>query len=155
MKIYDSIEIAAPPEVVWPLLADPEQMVGWHARLVSVQRPVTGVVRLGERYVATYLMSGKQGIAETEVIRCQPPVELVLRQHIKMMSRDGHVDEHFTLAAKDRKTLVKQAVDFKHSLIPWWARALMWVLSRFGRAAEPSLLQPLKHAAEAARDAQK
>src|SRR5689334_2733808 len=107
MKIHDSIEIAAPVEVVWPLLADPEQMAAWHVKLVSVRRTATGPVRNGERFAATYSMSRRQGQCETEVIRCQPPVELTYRHHVKMGEQPAYVDEHFELKDNGQTTRLK------------------------------------------------
>jgi hypothetical protein len=148
MKIRTAIDIAATPETVWPLVADPEQMAAWHERLVSVRRETSGTVRRGERFAATYTMSGRQGNAEVEVIRCQPPVELTYRHHVKMGRRDGYVDESYDLVADEAGTHLKQIVDFAGSGMPRWAQALMWFVSRFGRAVEPGLLEPLKKEAE-------
>lgn len=148
MKIRTTINIAALPETVWPLLADPEQMAAWHVRLVSVRRTGSGPVRIGERFGTTYTMSGRQGNAEAEVIRCQSPVELTYRHHVRMGRRDGYVDESFALIPEGAGTRLKQTIDFTHSGMPRWAQALMWFISRFGRAVEPCILEPLKKAAE-------
>ena len=149
MKLRTSIEIAAPPEAVWPLVADPEQMAAWHVRLVSVRRTASGAVRVGERFGTTYAMGGRQGNGEAEVVRCQPPVELTYRHFVKMGARTGYVDETFELNHGGGGTRLRQTLDFSHSGMPRVAQAFMWFLSRFGRAVEPGILEPLKKAAEA------
>ena len=148
MKLHATIDIAAPPETVWPLVADPEQMAVWHVRLDSVRRTATGTVRVGERFGTTYTMGGRQGNGQAEVIRCQPPVELTYRHFVKMGARNGYVDEAFELNQVDAGTRLRQTLDFGHSGMPRAAQAFMWFLSRFGRAVEPGILEPLKKAAE-------
>jgi uncharacterized protein YndB with AHSA1/START domain len=149
MKHYDSIEVAAQPEAVWPLLADPQQMANWHAKLVAVRRSASGTVRLGDRFGTTYTLSGSENDAEAEVIRCQPPAALTYRHHVNLKQCTGYVDESFDLQYNGKVTRVKQTLDFSKSGLPLWARGLMWFVSRFGKPVGPSLFEPLKRAAEA------
>jgi uncharacterized protein YndB with AHSA1/START domain len=149
MKIHDSIDVAAPAEAVWPLLADPACMAQWHKRLVSVGRTAIGPVRTGERFATTYTLSGRQRDAEAEVVRCQPPIALTLRHHMRHKGRAMSVDESYELVPDGDVTHVHHRVDFRHAGLPLWACALMWFISRFGYPVEESLMAPLKREVEA------
>ena len=148
MKLRDVIDIDAPPEEIWPFLADPPRMVAWHEKLLSVKRSAEGLVRLGDRFDATYTMSGRQRQTSVEVIRCQPPVALTLRHRLVEAGPERFVDESYDLIPQGNATRLEQIVDFGHAGLPLWARALMWFISRFGAPAEESLLMPLKRTVE-------
>jgi uncharacterized protein YndB with AHSA1/START domain len=148
MKLREVIEIEAPPEDVWPLIADPQRMAAWHEKLLSVKRSAGGPVRLGDRFDATYTMSGRQRPTSVEVIRCQPPVALTLRHRLVEAGPERFVDESYDLIPRGNATRLEQTVDFGHAGLPLWARALMWFISRFGAPVEESLLMPLKRTVE-------
>jgi uncharacterized protein YndB with AHSA1/START domain len=148
MAFIESIEIAARPEEVWPLIADPQQMAAWNEKLVSVNRRDVGPVRLGERFEAVYQMSGKRRETTVEVLRCQPPLALTLRHRMAGESAERFVDESYDLFAEGNATRVEQGVDFSHAGLPLWARALMWFVSTFGRPSGEGTLEPLKRACE-------
>jgi uncharacterized protein YndB with AHSA1/START domain len=148
MKIRESIDIDAPPEDVWPLLADPERMAAWHVKLVSVDRAARGPVRLGDRFGTTYTLSGRERDARAEVIRCQPPVALTLRHFIQAEGQERYVDESFDLTPRGQGTRVDQVVDFRAAGLPWWLREIIRLVTWFGHPVGPSILEPLKNQAE-------
>lgn len=148
MIIRESIEIEAPPEEVWPQIADPERMAAWHVKLLSVRRSGRGTVRLGDRFETTYTMSGRQLDASAEVIRCQPPAALTLRHHLPIEGRQRYVDESFDLTAVSSGTRVDQAVNFRAAGLPWWARLVIRLITWFGQPTGPGILAPLKMACE-------
>jgi uncharacterized protein YndB with AHSA1/START domain len=148
MKVYDSIDIAAPPERIWPFIAEPERMAAWNEKLVSVSGMSRGPVRLGDRFDAVYQMSGKQRSATTEVVHCQPPVALTFRHSLADVSADRYVDESYELAMKASGTRVEQCVDFSQAGFPLWARAVIWFISRFGSPRGEGTLEPLKRQVE-------
>jgi uncharacterized protein YndB with AHSA1/START domain len=151
MTCEESIDIAARPEDVWPLIADPQRLAAWNVKLVSVKRTAAGPVQLGERFEAVYQMSGKQRAVSTEVVRLQPPLALTLRHRLAEEPPELFVDESYDLFTVGKVTRVQQGVDFSHAGLPLWARAIMWFISTFGRPIGEGILEPLKRACETKR----
>jgi uncharacterized protein YndB with AHSA1/START domain len=153
VKVYEAIDIAAPPMAVWAQIADPQRMVDWHAKLLDVRRDSTGPVYLGERFETTYTKSRKKlklAHADAEVLRCEPWTTLVFRHHFLEKGERRHVDETYELLprAEGRETRVEQTVDFGGSGLPLWARALMWCITRTGEPRGEGILAPLKRICE-------
>lgn len=151
--VHESIEIAAPPAVVWAQLVDPQLMAAWHAKLVEVRRDGNGPVRVGERFGTTYIQSRKKQNrkdAQAEVLQCDPWTTLLLRHHFTQKGAAQHVDETYQLHPRDggRGTLVEQTIDFSHSGLPLWARALIWCITRTGEQRGEGILEPLKRVCE-------
>jgi uncharacterized protein YndB with AHSA1/START domain len=155
VNVHESIAIAAPPAVVWAQIADPQRMADWHAKLVEVRRSGRGPIRVGERFGTTYIESRKKQNrkdAEAEVLRCEPWTTLVLRHLFTHNGKAQHVDETYQLHPLDagRGTFVEHTVDFSHSGLPLWARALMWCITRTGEQRGEGILEPLKRTCELA-----
>ena len=153
VKVYEAIDISAPPLAVWAQIADPQRMADWHAKLLEVRRKSTGPVYPGERFETTYAMSrtrSKHSHAEAEVLRCEPGTTLVLRHHFAEKGERRHVDESYVLQprAEGRQTRVEQSVDFGGAGMPLWVRALMWCITRTGEPRGEGILAPLKRVCE-------
>jgi uncharacterized protein YndB with AHSA1/START domain len=153
MKVHESIEIAAPPQLVWAYLADPHRMADWHEKLETVHRADVGQVYGGERFGTTYVMGAnkqRRQDAEAEVLRCEPWTTFALRHHFVNKGQARHVDETFELWPIDdgNGTRVEQMVDFAGSGLPLWARLLMSCISRTGKPSGPGILEPLKRVCE-------
>jgi uncharacterized protein YndB with AHSA1/START domain len=154
MKVHESVDIAAAPELVWRFIVDPQRMADWHVKLEEVRRDGTGPVYVGERFGATYCMSKneqKRGDSETEVVRCDPWSAIVLRHRLPEHGAEKYVEETFQLSPRTggAETHVEHSVNFGQAGIPWWARALMWFITCFGEAQGEGVLDPLKRACEA------
>jgi uncharacterized protein YndB with AHSA1/START domain len=153
MTVRESVEIAAPPAVVWAQLVDPQLMAVWHAKLVEVRRSGRGPVQVGERFGTTYIQSHKKQNrkdSNAEVLVCDPWTTLVLRHYLTHKGAQRHVVETYQLHPRDggRATLVEQTVDFSRSGLPLWARALIWCITRTGERRGEGILEPLKRVCE-------
>ena len=151
MKVRETIDIEARCEDVWPLVADPARMAEWHVRLVKVERSANGPVRFGDRFGSHFQLSGKVTAVRSEVIRCQPPVALTLRHSFEVEGRERYGEDSYDLEPHGAGTQVVQTADFRGAGLPWWARTLMWVITRTGRTVGEGILEPLKRACEAGR----
>lgn len=148
MSLVERIHIAAPPDAVWPHVADPERMRAWNPKLVAVRRAARGEVRAGERYAVTYRMSGKEQEMEAEVFRCEHPAALEIRNRSAGWPADRYVTELYELSAHDAGTTLRQTIDFGRAAIPLWARALIWLISRVGKPTGPTYLETLRQRVE-------
>jgi uncharacterized protein YndB with AHSA1/START domain len=151
--VHESIEISAPPAVVWAQLVDPQLMAAWHAKLVEVRRDGSGPVCVGERFGTTYIQGRKKQNrkdAKAEVLVSDACTTLALRHHLTHRGAEHYVDETYQLHPRDggRGTLVEQSVDFSRSGLPLWARALIWCITRTGEPKGEGILEPLKRACE-------
>jgi uncharacterized protein YndB with AHSA1/START domain len=151
--VHESIEISAPPEVVWAQLVDPQLMAAWHAKLVEVRRHGRGPVHVGERFGTTYIQSRRKQNrkdAKAEVLVSDACTTLALRHHLTHRGAAHHVDETYQLHPRNggRGTLVEQTVDFRRSGLPLWARALIWCITRTGERRGEGILEPLKRVCE-------
>src|SRR5688500_13049691 len=79
MRLTSRVTIAAPPDRVWPFVADPELMSRWNPKLIATDRTRTGPVSRLERYTLIYRLSGRPTEHEAEVIECSPPERLSIR----------------------------------------------------------------------------
>jgi uncharacterized protein YndB with AHSA1/START domain len=99
-QVEQSIDISAPPAVVFGLIADqPERIVEWWPSFELQQRvtPPPTAVGSASRYV--YNMMGIRIKGEHQVLQCDPPLHLVVRT---LSGIDSMFD--FTLAELDGGT---------------------------------------------------
>lgn len=148
MKLRESIDIAAEPIAVWPLVSDPVRMAEWNPKIVAVDRASNQPVRVGERYSMIYTMSGREQTSDVEVVAAQPPVTVTFRNYATPATRPGFVDESYDLTFRGSSTRVVQTIDLRRSGIPWLFRVLMWLIHRYGWSNEASYLERLKRAVE-------
>lgn len=134
MRLVEKVAIAAPAEVIWPYVADPVLVSVWNPKIVAVEREREGVVVEGERYGIAYRMT-RDVRAEVTVARCEPPTLVVLRN--EMVEPPGVVIETLELRPGTGGTHLSQSIDLSRAGIPLPVRALMWLIHRFGRPADP------------------
>jgi len=133
----DSIEIAASLEEVWPFVADPVGQATWNEKIVEVRRHSDQAVRLGETFGMTYRMSGKD-----------TPNEVHFRHQYRWKSRFRYAVEKYRLQQQGDCVEVTQEIDLSETGIPWFFRALIWFISRFGKSVGKSNMERLKAAIE-------
>ena len=148
MPLCDQIVISAPPDAVWPRIADPVLMAEWNPKLVAIDRDADGPVRLGEHYSALYRMSGRDRESTVEVIACEPPRRLVLRHTFTTNGRTRVAVESYELIPQDDGSRLEQSVDLSQAGIPAPFRLVFGLIHRFGRSAEEPYLERLRALAE-------
>ena len=129
MRQKDAGIIAAPPEAVWPWIADPERVPLWNPKLEVTGAPPLEDLREGVSYGVRYRM-GRATEAQAVVERCVPPLELVIRYRV---GPDSWALEEATLRAVPGGTRLTRIVEIHDPRIPWPARLLAGLLMRFGR----------------------
>lgn len=148
MRIRERVTIRAAREEVWPLIADPIRVSEWNPKLISVDREVSGPLRLGERFREMFRMSGRDRETECEVIELQHPSTLGIRHHPAEWPEWRYVDERYRLRTVARGTRLAQELDFSHSGIRWVFQAVMWFIHSTGQTVGKPYLESLREIAE-------
>lgn len=103
-----SIEIAAPPDVVFPYLTDPDLLRLWLGGFRG-SRPLSGVghagggptLQVGTRSIDTIVEGGREMEMETEIVRYEPPREL----DVKITGRGMNAVSAYRLAGERTTTV--------------------------------------------------
>ncbi|MEN0110661.1 MAG: SRPBCC family protein [Planctomycetota bacterium] len=149
LTIRQHAVVDGPAEAVWPRVADPERMLDWHPKLIAVDRTATGQVTAGERFLLAFdkpalgrrrqerLGQGTEKPAteatRVTVSRVEPPL-LVEYEHETVHRGITRIAvETYELTPQGSRTRVEQVVDLSRANLPWWARALIGLISRIGR----------------------
>jgi uncharacterized protein YndB with AHSA1/START domain len=67
-----SVEVDAPPEVVWEVTSDPRNLPHWDKHIVGVKLPAAGL-EAGARYEVQMGFMGVRAIVPCEVLEWEPP----------------------------------------------------------------------------------
>jgi len=103
MQIEQRIEIDAPPEHVFAVLADPSKLAQWQTSTVEVRREADGPLRVGERFQEVHAAFGRQVESTVEVMEHEPPSTLALRVLDGPLPLDGR----WTLERRDGGTTLQ------------------------------------------------
>lgn len=148
MKLREQIVIGAPPEAVWPWIADPQQQAEWNPRLVSIDREAEGAVRAGEQYEMLYKLHGRERLTHVRVLECRPPRTVAVEHEITHEEQVRTVIERYDLRTCRQGTRVRQTIDLSRSGIPWVARFFVWLVSKLGKPTDEPFLLRLKRLVE-------
>ncbi|MDY7092650.1 MAG: SRPBCC family protein [Acidobacteriota bacterium] len=152
MKLRFEVRIAAPPQRVWPWVADPLRMARWNPKLVAIDRAASGELQAGEEYELIYRMSGRDTELRARVELAKPPVELAIRLWDEAGPHERPTVESYRLEARGDGTRLRQEIDLSRTGIPWPARLLMALLSRWGRPRDEPYLERLRRLVEEPQD---
>jgi uncharacterized protein YndB with AHSA1/START domain len=148
MQVRESVHIAADPSTVWPFVADPTRQRLWNPKVVSVNRQQSGPVVSRERFEMVYCMSGRQRQSQVEVATCEPPRHVVFEHRSSWKGLEQIAQEAYQISESRGGVEVIQTIDLSQIAVPWPWRALIWFISRFGKAVEEPYLERLKRAVE-------
>jgi uncharacterized protein YndB with AHSA1/START domain len=146
MRRTESILIAAAPEVVWPLVADPVMHGDWNPKVVSVGRENAGVVTAGERFEIVARLNDRDRTIRAEVTRVEAPTVVTFLHHRSGEDGASSAEESYTLTPEANGTRLTQTVTIAG--LPWWADLIARFLSRLGTPMGPSPLATLRTLAE-------
>jgi uncharacterized membrane protein len=74
-----SVEVDAPPEAVWRVVADPRNLPAWDRHIRSVRGVPSGGLQKGSRYRTEIRFMGIRTTIEAEVLEIDPPREATVR----------------------------------------------------------------------------
>jgi carbon monoxide dehydrogenase subunit G len=148
MKTTDQIDIDATPEQVWPFLADPVLQAAWNPKIISIDRPCEGLVRIGETYRMTAKHTNAQQDSEVHVVDVIEAQQLTFEHRTAEAGTGFVVIEAITLTPMGAGTRVEQTVDLSKTPIPWLLRPVIRFVMKFGKRAGGSQLIGLKQMVE-------
>jgi carbon monoxide dehydrogenase subunit G len=144
MKLSDTVVIHEPPQRVWKAICDPATWPDWNPKVVSVSRTSTGPLEVGETFTADFKLNGPPMPSQLKVRVLNPLRQLTVKQRPEGRHRSRSVKIDFEIEMEGTSTRVTQTTDITEAGLPFWARTLMWIVTRFGKAAGPSPLDGLK-----------
>ena len=145
MKLRETIQIQATPDVVWAYIGSPEVWSSFHvkARNTKLVSPQGGLV--GSRYEMQLSVGGETKHSIGEIIDIQ--TGRLIRLKSELEPRPGQKASAvmaYELEDLGTKTRVYERVDIDSSRINFFIRAIIWFVSQFGspkKGGETSLMK--------------
>ena len=143
----DTIEIDAPPERVWPHVADLALMRAWHPKLVAAEPLTSGQPRVGSTWRTVSCMGKRERRFLSRIEVCEPFTRVVF-VHQDDADRNRFARETIELAPHNSGTRIIQSLDLTQSGIALPGRLVIGFVARFGTPAGPSIFAELKRTLE-------
>lgn len=152
MILRERTHVNATAERIWAILRDPRRMSDWNPHCTQCEAG-EDAMRMGLRFKATMRFSGGPARQlDCEVIECEPEQILTLRfSGEAAVGADEYVEETYMFQPAEGGAKVVHKVDFSHSGLPWFLKALLKVIHLVGQPQGKSPLDGLKELAEGSR----
>lgn len=152
MKQRAHIDIAAAPELIWPLVADPEWMPGWNEKIVSTRALGARQPALAANYEFMFRMSkSKESTVAQATIREFEALQLVEWVYSGTSGRKSWtVIDRFRLESHGNTTRLHRFLDISKAPLPVWIRPVVWFVFKFGRPVGQTNLQRIRELVETA-----
>ena len=148
MQFNDTIIIEACCDVVWQYVGSPDLWSLFHVKVERAKQLDSSSGRVGSLYEIEFRMGSK-----TTPTRCEI-VDLRIGRMIQVRSVANRGQEsyqaHLTYELEDmgHQTKVTERIDTVDSHIPLFFRAVIWLISRFGKPTGETTLMRLKRMVE-------
>jgi len=103
------VEVNAPPEEVWKVVADPRNLPQWDRHITAVDGLPQDGLKEGAVYTTRLRMMGVEGRVEVEVLEIDPPKRARIRLRGLLYAT---VETRLTPISGGKRTLLEQDVDF-------------------------------------------
>jgi uncharacterized protein YndB with AHSA1/START domain len=149
MILRERIHVNATASQIWAILRDPGLLSQWNPHCVRCEAG-EAMMHAGLRFKATMSFGrGPERQLDGEVIECEPDRILTLRFSGEALPRtDEYVDETYVLQPSNGGTKVLHEIDFSHSGLPWFLKAVLRVIQLVGRKEGKSPLEGLQELVE-------
>jgi uncharacterized protein YndB with AHSA1/START domain len=150
MILRERTHVNATAERIWAILRDPRRMSEWNPHCLRCDAG-EDTMRVGLRFKATMRFGGgPERQLDCAVIGCEPERILTLRFSGEAPAGAAeYVDETYMLQPVEGGMKVLHQIDFSHSGLPWFLKALLKVIHLVGQPQGKSPLEGLKELAEA------
>ena len=137
--------IERPAEEVWRHVIRPESFRQWNDKVSSLD--AVGEFRVGQPFTTHYVWNGKALQCASMATELQPGQVLELRHTAPVgpgVPPDPQIRQRITLEPSGSgRTVVTKLVSIENDAMPWYLRALVWFVTRFGAPAGPDPLKVL------------
>jgi len=144
VTLRETIFIPAPAEQVWAAVAQPEMWSQWNSHVSDMRRSHRGPVSVGEQIDAVFTLNDRRSPSQVEIVVCEPPHRLVLKQHSEYRERIRSITVAFDIETRVDGVQFTQTMDLAESGTPWLLQLLVWWVHRFGRPVGSSTLEQLR-----------
>ena len=145
MILRERTHVDATPGQIWAILRDPRRMSDWNPHCLDCE-VAEDAMRVGLRFKAVMRFGGgPERQLDCEVITCEPERILTLRFSGEAATgTDEYVDETYVFQSFDGGVKIVHEVDFSHSGLPWFFKAVLQVIHLVGQPQGKSSLDVLK-----------
>jgi uncharacterized protein YndB with AHSA1/START domain len=154
VTIRETAIIQCPPSSVWPFLTNAELIPRWNDKVTRLVPKSAGSFRLHYQFNVTFHLNGKEREFAAEVTEYDEPNRLIITQH-SLAGEPMEASETITLTPARQGTKIERVIKFSSKQIPWWARVLVWFITRLGKPVGEPVLEKLGRMVESGNDATK
>lgn len=154
MRFREQVVTTASPERAWELIADVSIHGLWNSHIVDTQVGVSGGAVVGMRYRITYELNGRRNEYDAEVVELEPSRRFVARLEERYKGDGANLSrymiERYTLEPRGSGARVVHDVRVFNDGVPWYLRALVWLVMTTGRPVGRTIMQEFAALAEGA-----
>jgi hypothetical protein len=148
MRIKESTVIEASIDKVWPYIASPDLWSLFNAKIGKCEQIGPAGGRIGSVYSMDFLMGTKTTSTRCEIIDLQIGKRIQVRSTLSDPGQRASGTLTYELEDLGFKTKVSERSDFVIPEINIFGRAIIWLISRFGRPEGETNLMKLKRIVE-------
>jgi hypothetical protein len=144
MRMCQRAVIERPAAQVWPHVIRPDSFRRWNEKVSGLD--AVGEFRVGQPFTTHYLWRGKTLQCASIATEIQEGRVLELRHTAPVgpgVPPNLRIRQRITLEPRGARTVVTKEVSIENEELPWYLRALVWFVTRFGAPAGPDPLKVL------------
>ncbi len=151
MKLTETIIIEAPSEAVWKLVGSPDLWSLFHAKAERAKAIDGADGRVGSLYEIDFRLGSKVNPTQCEIVDLRVGRMIRVESAGTVKGKDYRTLITYELDDQGRRTKVTERIEAFDTHIPWYFRALIWVISRIGTPQGKTSLMQLKDIVEKER----
>jgi hypothetical protein len=144
MRIVQRTVIDRPATAVWPHVVRPESFQRWNEKVRALD--AVGEFRVGQPFTTHYDWQGRALQCASIPTEIQEGRVLELRHSAVVgpgVPPHLEIRQRITLEPQGGRTVVTKVVTIENDGVPWFLRALVWFVTRFGAPTAPDPLKTL------------
>ena len=144
MRIVQRTVIGRPAAQVWAHVIRPESFVRWNDKISSLD--AVGEFRVGQPFTTHYNWNGRALQCASVPTEIEAGRVLELRHSAVVgpgVPPNLEIRQRITLDPHGSRTTVTKLIVIENDATPWFLRALVWFVTRFGAPTRPDPLKTL------------